>query len=75
MSESMPVKQQVDVSKGTCAHRNLHILAYKEGVWAERCEDFCTRYKALSLPITSHGVQGSKYCYVRAHAAPSELDC
>jgi|GEM_PF-793717 hypothetical protein len=26
-------------------------LRYREKVWAERCEDFCTRYNACSIEI------------------------
>ncbi|MEM1517952.1 MAG: hypothetical protein QW789_02380 [Nitrososphaerota archaeon] len=29
---------------------------YRERVWAEKCEDFCFKYHACSLSITSHAV-------------------
>jgi len=32
-------------------------FAYKEGSWAEKCQDYCTRHGTCSLEITSHAVQ------------------
>lgn len=31
-------------------------LAYDEKIWAERCEDYCSKHNACSLEITSHAV-------------------
>ena len=30
---------------------------YKEKKWAEKCEDFCKKYKSCSLEITKHSVK------------------
>jgi len=32
-------------------------LAYRERIWAEKCEAFCSKHHACSLEITSHAVQ------------------
>ncbi|MBS7617515.1 hypothetical protein KEJ25_02765 [Candidatus Bathyarchaeota archaeon] len=32
-------------------------LAYKERSWAERCEEFCSKYRSCSLEITKHAIQ------------------
>lgn len=32
-------------------------FAYKEKVWAEKCEEFCTKHHSCSLEITRHAVQ------------------
>jgi len=32
-------------------------LAYKERIWAEKCEKFCSEHHACSLEITSHAVE------------------
>jgi len=32
-------------------------LAYKEKIWAEKCENFCTKRHACSLEITSQAVK------------------
>jgi hypothetical protein len=32
-------------------------LAYKEKIWAEECEKFCSKHNACSLEIISHAVQ------------------
>ncbi len=31
-------------------------MAYTDREWAQRCEDFCTKYNACSIEITQHGV-------------------
>lgn len=31
-------------------------LAYEERIWAEKCEDFCSKHNACSLQITRHAV-------------------
>ena len=31
-------------------------LLYKEKAWAEKCQDFCAKYNACSIEITSHAV-------------------
>jgi hypothetical protein len=31
-------------------------LAYKERMWAEKCEDFCNEHHACSLDIASHAI-------------------
>ncbi len=36
-------------------------FAYKEKVWAKKCEDFCTKHNACSLVITSHSVNTGPY--------------
>lgn len=30
---------------------------YKEKLWAEKCQDYCTKNNACSLEITSHAVE------------------
>lgn len=32
-------------------------LLYKEKKWAEKCEEWCKKYKACSLKITKHAVK------------------
>jgi len=32
-------------------------LAYRERVWAEKCEKFCSKHHACSFEITRHAVQ------------------
>ena len=32
-------------------------LRYKDKEWAERCEDFCKRYKQCSLEIIKHAIK------------------
>ncbi len=32
-------------------------LSYKERSWAEKCQDYCTKYSACSLEITRHATQ------------------
>jgi hypothetical protein len=32
-------------------------LMYKEKIWAEKCENFCSKHHACSLEIASHAVQ------------------
>ncbi|MEM1569866.1 MAG: hypothetical protein QXM89_02260 [Candidatus Bathyarchaeia archaeon] len=32
-------------------------LAYREETWAEKCEEFCSKYYSCSLEITSHAVR------------------
>jgi hypothetical protein len=32
-------------------------LFYKERSWAEKCEEYCKKYKACSLEITKHSIQ------------------
>jgi hypothetical protein len=32
-------------------------LAYKEKVWAEKCEKFCSEHHACSVEISSHAIQ------------------
>ncbi len=32
-------------------------FAYEDRVWAEKCEDFCSKHHACSVEITSHAVQ------------------
>lgn len=31
--------------------------AYRERIWAEKCEDFCTKHHACSISITSHAIR------------------
>ena len=31
-------------------------LAYKERIWAEKCQDFCKKYGACSIEIIPHAV-------------------
>jgi len=35
-------------------------LAYEDRSWAEKCEDFCSKYHACSIEITRHAVKVSK---------------
>jgi len=30
---------------------------YKEKKWAQKCEDFCKKYKSCSIEITKHSVK------------------
>ena len=30
---------------------------YKEKEWAEKCEDFCNKYKSCSTDITKHAIK------------------
>jgi len=32
-------------------------FTYEEKMWAEKCEDFCTKHHSCSLEITSHAVK------------------
>ncbi|MEM1587308.1 MAG: hypothetical protein QXX99_06560 [Candidatus Bathyarchaeia archaeon] len=32
-------------------------LAYRERCWAERCEEYCSKYHSCSLEITKHFIQ------------------
>jgi uncharacterized Zn finger protein len=32
-------------------------LVYKEKMWAEKCEKFCSRHNACSLEITKHAMR------------------
>ncbi len=32
-------------------------LKYKEKNWAEKCEDYCKKYKSCNLEITNHAVK------------------
>jgi hypothetical protein len=36
-------------------------LAYREKIWAEKCERFCSKHHACSLEITSHAAQKGEY--------------
>ena len=32
-------------------------LIYKERAWAEKCEDWCRKYKSCNLEITRHSIK------------------
>ncbi len=32
-------------------------LKYKERDWAEKCEDWCKKYKSCNLEITKHAIK------------------
>ncbi len=32
-------------------------LSYEDRSWADKCEDYCTKYSACSLEITKHAIQ------------------
>jgi predicted ATP-dependent serine protease len=32
-------------------------LKYRERIWAEKCEEFCTKYNACSIEITKHAIK------------------
>ncbi len=32
-------------------------LLYKERIWAEKCEKFCSKHHACSLEVTRHAVR------------------
>lgn len=32
-------------------------FAYKEKEWAEKCEEYCKKYKSCNIEITKHAVQ------------------
>jgi len=34
---------------------------HRERMWAEKCQDFCTKHNACSLEITSHVVDTGPY--------------
>lgn len=35
-------------------------LRYREKTWAEKCEDFCSRYNACSIEIVKHAVKNKE---------------
>ena len=32
-------------------------LKYRKRIWAEKCEEFCTKYNACSIEITKHAIK------------------
>ncbi len=36
---------------------NICKLNYKEKEWAEKCEDWCRKYKSCNLAITRHALE------------------
>ncbi|MCC6013686.1 MAG: hypothetical protein LM593_04885 [Candidatus Verstraetearchaeota archaeon] len=35
-------------------------LIYKEKIYAEKCEEFCSEYNACSIEITKHAIKFNK---------------
>lgn len=49
--------KEVRVSNGILYVCERCGLRYREKEWADKCEDFCTRYNACSIEITKHAIK------------------
>lgn len=49
--------EEIKASDGTLYVCERCRIRYRERTWAEKCEDFCSRYNACSIEIVKHAVK------------------
>ncbi|MCM8826375.1 MAG: hypothetical protein NC904_02535 [Candidatus Omnitrophica bacterium] len=42
-------------------------LLYKEKIWAEKCEKWCSKNKSCNLEITKHAIKDRDYSLLNHH--------
>ena len=49
--------KEIEKNGKTYYQCEICMFYYEEKEWAQKCEDYCRKYKSCSLEITKHAVQ------------------